>query len=89
MKEAVALVKQNFGIEISIPTVSGISPWIQSQGIFGKYCTLAFRNDKFEVSSNGMRLDTADAIAYAKDMTDLAGICDNLNALYKPLPLKG
>ena len=91
MKEVLALLKQNYGIEISIPTVSGLSPYIQSQGVFGKNCSLMYNSvhGGFMVSTVGTWINTKeDARQFAEDLHLLYSFCETLNEKYKPIPLK-
>lgn len=92
MKEVLALLEKNYGVVVSIPAVSGISPWIQSQGVFGKNCSLLYNSGHggFIVSTVGTWINTKEeARKYVEDLRLLHSFCDILNDKYKPLPIKG
>lgn len=65
-------------IEIELPTVSGLSPYVKKQCF--TFVSITFRNGAFIMNTSGRYLNSQNALTYAYELQRGADICNRLNS---------
>lgn len=76
-------IKEKYGVVVELPTVSGISPYIKSNGRL-KLASIAYSHKRgFYVNASGTWLSAEETREYTKSLLDAADIVDTLNRIYQ------
>jgi hypothetical protein len=75
-------IKNMFGVEVEIPKVSGISPYIKSQGRL-KYVNIAYSSKMgFYLNTSGVWIGAEDAKIFSDNLIKCIDIINKLNSIY-------
>ena len=75
-------IKNKYGVEVELPSVSGISPLVKSQGYLIKARVSYSHKLGFYINTSGIWLNASEARQYSKELLYAADIVEALNKIY-------